>query len=129
MDPVNDIGEVDDYTPKSMREVLASMNVRLTPEASKQNESLFRFISCLDKDTFSVMCNLMKTYGVLLPKQKQKQKAGGRDNAKKAKPDRPDFNGTGEPLELVTHSSCVNKHRRTIPFLMYTTFDGYPLPS
>ena len=97
MEPVNDIGEVDDYTPKSMREVLASMNVRLPAEASKQNDPLFRFISCLDKDTFSVMCDLMKTYGVLLPKRKRKRKADGRDRAKKAKPDRPDFTGAGEP--------------------------------
>lgn len=100
MEPVNDISEIDSYTPKSMREVLASLNVSLTPEASKQNDPLLRFIECLDRDTFAAMRDLMKTYGVLLPKRKRRQRAEEQEKSKRLKIDQPDLNGTGRSVNL-----------------------------
>ena len=104
MEPINDLSEVDSYTPKSMREVLASMKIRLSPEASKQNDPLLRFIESLDKGTFTTMCDLMKTYGVLLPKRKRKQRTDGQDGSKRPKTSQPNSNVAGECAGFVTTS-------------------------
>lgn len=111
MESVNDISEIDHYTPKSMQEVLASMHVQLLPEASKQNDPLFHFITHLNKDTFSAMCNLMKTYGVLLPKHKQKNKVDGQDSSKRSRMDGPNVNGASKLVRLVLSCSHSNAHR------------------
>ena len=130
MEPVNDLSEIDSYTPKSMREVLASMNVRLPPEASKQNDPLLRFISSLHEDTFSTLCDLMKTYGVLSSKRKRKQRLNVQDQAKRFKADQPNSNGAGESAGIVIILNRIHDHRRTrSSFFMYTTHGGSSLPN